>query len=183
MPSASPSATTTMRISSTSDPEDDDDDPFLVVFATSRYSRLAGLLVTAGRRLGVGGRLRLGGFGLRDGLLVESVRLGERLRVDGVAQHLVVGHRGRLGRGVVQDAALDHFLGTGVAALADAGALADTAAQVVQLGAPHIAAGRDLDPLDLGRVQRERALDTHAEGLLANGEGLADALALTLDHH
>ena len=42
--------------------------------------------------------------------------------------------------------------GPGVAALADAGALADTAAQVVELGAPDVTAGGDLDPLDLRRV-------------------------------
>ena len=35
--------------------------------------------------------------------------------------------------------------------------------------------------LDLGRVHGERALDADAEGLLAHGEGLAHALALTLD--
>src|SRR4051794_21959383 len=81
--SASPRATATMRISSTSEPPVEDD-PFLVVFATSRYSRLAGLLVTGGRRgLGVGGRLRLDDFGL-----------GERLLVHGLARHFCV-DRGR----------------------------------------------------------------------------------------
>jgi hypothetical protein len=81
----------------------------------------------------------------------------------------------------VQQAALDALLGTGVAALADAGALADAAAQVVELRAPDVAAGGDLDALDLGRVHGERALDADAEGLLADGEGLAHALALALD--
>src|SRR3954452_5040450 len=182
MASASPSATATIKINSTSEPEVEDD-PFLVVFATSRYSRLACLLVTAGRRLGVGRRLRLGGFGLGDRLLVQGVGLGEGLGVHGVAQHLVV-RRGRgLGRRVVQDAALDDLLRTGVAALADAGALADTAAQVTELRAPDVTAGGPLALLDLGRVQRERAPHTNAEGLLADGEGLADPLALALDHH
>src|SRR4051794_34470907 len=173
MPSARPSATTTIRISSTSEPEVDDD-PFLVVFdfATSRYSRLAGLLVTGGRRLGV-----------RRGLGLGDLGLGERLLVHGLPRDLGVGRSRRLRRGVVEQAALDHFLRAGVAALADAGALADTAAQVVELRAPDVAAGGDLDLLDLWRVQRERALDADAERLLADGEGLADPLALALDHH
>ena len=73
--------------------------------------------------------------------------------------------------------------GPGVAALADAGALADPAAQVVELRAPDVAAGGDLDLLDLRRVHGERALDADAEGLLADREGLAHALALALDDH
>ena len=82
---------------------------------------------------------------------------------------------------VVQQPGLDDLLGAGVAALADAGALADALAQVVELRAPHVAAGGDLDLLDLRRVHRERALDADAEGLLADGEGLAGAVALALD--
>src|SRR5215213_7534370 len=71
--SASPRATATMRINSTSEPPVEDD-PFLVVFATSRYSRLAGLLVTGGRRgLGVSGRLGLDGFSLGERLLVHGL--------------------------------------------------------------------------------------------------------------
>src|SRR5690349_14930907 len=174
MPKARPRATATMRISSTSEPEVEDD-PFLVVFdfATSRYSRLARRFVTGGRRLsGVLRSLGLDGFGL-----------GESLLVHGLARHLVVDRRRGGRRGGVEDAALDHFLRTGVAALADAGALADTAAQVVELGAPDVTAGGDLDLLDLRRVQRERALDADAERLLADGEGLADPLALALDHN
>ena len=89
--------------------------------------------------------------------------------------------RGRRPRGIVQQARLDDLLRAGVAALAHAGALADAAAQVVELGAPDVAAGGDLDPLDLRRVHRERALHADAEGLLADGEGLAHAVALALD--
>src|SRR4051812_7220515 len=121
MPSASPSATATIRISSTSDPEADDDDPFLV--ATPRYS-LAGLLVTGGRGLGVRGRLGLGGLGL-----------GERLLVDGLARNLVVDRSGGLRSRVVEQAALDDLLRARVAALAHPGALADAATQVVELRA------------------------------------------------
>ena len=79
--------------------------------------------------------------------------------------------------------ACDDLLRADVAALADAGALADPAAQVVELGAPDVAAGGDLDPLDLRRVHRERALHADAERVLADREGLAHALALALDHH
>src|SRR4051794_35982010 len=66
--------------------------------------------------------------------------------------------------------------------LAHARLPAHLAPQVVQLGAVHVADGADLDPLDLGRVHGERALDAHTEGVLADGERLARALALALDH-
>src|SRR3954468_23063545 len=156
MPSASPSATATIRTSSSSEPEADE------------------ALGNSGRGIGgaVGGRLggsRLGG-------------LVERLRVDGLTGHLGVRGRSGLGRGIVQQPRLDDLLGLpGVAALAHAGALAHAAAKVVELGPPHVTAGGHLDALDLRRVQRERALDTDAEGLLAHREGLAHALALALD--
>src|SRR5215210_6924337 len=87
MPSASPSATATMRTSSSSEPEADEP-----------RSNSGGLVVAA-----VGGS--------------RSLR-----------------HR------IVQQACLDDLLGLArVAALADAGALADAAAQVVELGAPDVA--------------------------------------------
>src|SRR3954466_12567483 len=103
MPRANPRATATIRTSSMSEPEAEDDEPFFV--ATPLYS-LAGLLVTAGRRFGVRGRLRLGSLGL-----------SERLLVDGVARNLRVRLGGRLGRGVVEQAALDDLLRPRVAAL------------------------------------------------------------------
>ena len=68
------------------------------------------------------------------------------------------------------------------AALADAGATAHAVAEVVELGAADVAAGGDLDLLDLRRVHGERALHADAERLLADGEGLAQAGALALDH-
>src|SRR3954454_23023841 len=157
MPSASPSATATIRTSSSSEPE------------------VAEGVANSGRAIGgaVGGRLgggRLGG-------------LVERLRVDGLTGHLSVRGRSDLGRGIVQQPRLDDLLGLpGVAALAHAGALAHAAAEVVELGPPHVTTGGHLDALDLRRVQRERALHADAEGLLAHGEGLAHALALALDH-
>ena len=119
----------------------------------------------------------------------RSPRLGGRPR----GRHSVGGRLGlrdlRLGprplsrssSGPYSRLALDGHLGTRVAALAHPGPLADAVAQVVELRAAHVTAGRDLDPLDLRRVQRERPLDTDAEGLLADGERLAGAVALTLD--
>src|SRR5215210_8960189 len=157
MPSASPSATATIRTSSSSEPEADEP------------------LGNSGRGVvgATGGRLR----GVRLGGLVE------RLRVDGLARDLGVRGRRGLGRGIVQQPGLDDFLRlAGVPALADAGALADAAAEVVELGPAHVAAGGDLDALDLRRVHGERAFHADAEGLLAHGEGLAHPFALALDH-
>src|ERR1700694_3267997 len=51
-------------------------------------------------------------------------------------------------------------------------------AQVVQLGAAHIAAGGDVDVVDVRRVDGERPLDANAVAFLADGEGLTDAPAL-----
>ncbi len=125
----------------------------------------------------------------RVGTLLARDRLRLRGGVEALALAVTVRHRSVLLGGVVgllggvQQAGLDRRLGADVAALAHAGRLADAVAQVVQLGAAHVAAGGDLDPLDLRRVQRERALDADAEGLLADGEGLARALSLALDRN
>src|SRR3954470_13734478 len=173
MPRARPRATATMRTSSSSEP-DAVDAPLFV---------LAGLLVRfIGRGGGLGRGLGLRSLSLR-GDLRDLGSLRQRLLVHGLAGDLGVRVRGRLGRGVVEQAALDDLLRTGVAALAHPRALADATAQVVELGAPDVPARRDLDPLDLRRVQRERALNADAEGLLADREGLAHAFALALDHH
>src|SRR4029079_6930290 len=51
----------------------------------------------------------------------------------------------------------------------------------VELRAVDVADHRDLELLDLRRVQRERPLHADAEGLLADGERLARARALALD--
>src|SRR4051794_39229320 len=203
IPSARPSATATMRTSSSSEPEADE------ALGTSGRGVVGAL--GGGRRGGVrpggGGRGApatrrtswssepeadeawgtsgrgvvgpLGG-GRRGG--VRPGGLVERLRVARLARPLGVRRRGGLGRGIVQQPRLHDLLRLpGVAALAHAGALADATAQVVELGPAHVAAGGDLDALDLRRVQRERALHADAEGLLSHGERLADALALALD--
>src|SRR5436309_2224756 len=65
--------------------------------------------------------------------------------------------------------------------LPDARLLPHSLAQVVELCAPHVADRDDLEPLDLGRVEGERALDADTERLLPHGEGLAEAGSLTLD--
>src|SRR3954466_6920629 len=70
-----------------------------------------------------------------------------------------------------------------LAPLLDLGGLPTEVAQVVQLGPADVAAGHDLDLLEDRRVERERPLDTHAEGDLADREGAADAGALHPDHH
>ena len=76
----------------------------------------------------------------------------------------------------------ERFLADPPAALGDASRLADAVTEVVELCPAHVPAGRDLERLDLGGMQREGSLDADAEGLLADGEGLADATALALDH-
>src|SRR3954462_9667213 len=198
MPSASASATTTIRTSSSSELDADDFLPskglFRVAFtgglgpALGGGGLLGGRSLLGGRRLGrrvcVRRRGRLGSVCVRRRGRLGSVRgLLERLLVDGLARHLVVGRRGGLGGGIVQQPGLDDLLRPRVAALAHAGALADPAAQVVELGPPDVAAGGPLDLLDLRRVQGECALDADAEGLLADREGLAHALTLALDDH
>ena len=65
--------------------------------------------------------------------------------------------------------------------LADARLLPHFGAQVVELRAVDVADRLHLDLLDLRRVERERALDPDPERLLADGERLPDAGALTLD--
>src|SRR5262245_30388921 len=69
-----------------------------------------------------------------------------------------------------------------LAQLADASLLADLAAQVVELRAVDVSDRGDVDLVDLRRVQRERALDADAEGVLADRERLAGAGPLPLDH-
>ena len=63
----------------------------------------------------------------------------------------------------------------------DLGGLAAQIAQVVQLRAADVAAGDQLDLVQVRGVHREGALDADAEADLADGEGLADAAALAAD--
>src|SRR5512147_374077 len=65
--------------------------------------------------------------------------------------------------------------------LADPRLLADAAAEVVELRPVDVADHRDLELLDLGRVEGERPLDADAERVLAHREGLPDPGALALD--
>jgi hypothetical protein len=62
--------------------------------------------------------------------------------------------------------------------LLDLGLLAPQLTQVVQLGAPHVTAGHDLDPVDRGAVDRVGPLDTDAEADLPDLEGLPQAATL-----
>src|SRR5258707_5904386 len=63
----------------------------------------------------------------------------------------------------------------------DAGRLAAQVAQVIQLGATHLAAAHNLDRVDHRRHHREYALDAFAVGDLANGEALVEPAAGTAD--
>ena len=68
-----------------------------------------------------------------------------------------------------------------VRALGDARRLAAQAAQVIELGAAHLAAAHQLDRVDHRRVEREHALDALAVGNLADREVLLDAAAGAAD--
>src|SRR4029077_929684 len=98
--------------------------------------------------------------------------------------------RRRCGRG---DGAADRLLrrallarlGGVILPLDDAGGLAAAAAQIIELGAAHLAAAHDLDGIDHRRIEREHALDAfavgdfpHREILVQAGAGAADADAL-----
>src|SRR5512133_3719362 len=91
---------------------------------------------------------RLGGVGGTAG--VDDLLGGRALRVDGPGSRRGLGFE--LGDRIVHEARGDGLLGAGVAALADAGALADALTQVGELGAADVTAGGDVDLLDLGRV-------------------------------
>src|SRR3954453_20869059 len=106
MPSASPSATTTIRTSSRSELDADDFLPSKGLFRVAFTGGL-GLALSGGGLLG--GRSLLGGLCLGRSVCVRGrSRLGgvrallERLLVYRPARHLVVGRRGHLGGGIVQ---------------------------------------------------------------------------------
>src|SRR6516162_9471589 len=65
--------------------------------------------------------------------------------------------------------------------LGDARRLAAAAAQVIELGAAHLAAAHDSDGIDHRRIQRENALHALAVGDLAHREILVEAGARTPD--
>src|SRR6266852_237531 len=66
-------------------------------------------------------------------------------------------------------------------ALADAGRFAAPLAQVIELGAAHLAAAHHLDRIDHRRIERKDALDALAVGDLAHGEVLVEAGARAAD--
>ena len=118
---------------------------------------------------------------LRLWLCLRRVLLGSRLLLDSgrlgylglLLGHALCIHRLGLGGGRG-----DQLLVDPPAPLGDSGRLADPASQVVELGPPHVATRRDLQFLDLRRVQRERPLHPDPERLLADREGLPGAGAL-----
>src|SRR6266498_5330032 len=126
-------------------------------------------------------------------LLESTNREARQLRFGAHFGRLGLGRFG-LGRLLLDLFGLDVFFGLGcdrsgrdalhavLPDLAYACLLADSAAQVVELGAVDVADRTDLDLLDLGRVHGERPLDADAERLLAYGERLAHPSTLPLDH-
>src|SRR5712691_9077684 len=70
---------------------------------------------------------------------------------------------------------------TVVLLLRDARRLAAAAAQIIKLGAAHLAAADDLDRVDHGRIERKDALHALAVGNLAHGEVLVEARARPAD--
>src|SRR3954463_12169614 len=66
-------------------------------------------------------------------------------------------------------------------ALGDTRRLAAQVAQIIQLGAAHLAAAHELDRVDHRRVQREHALHAFAIRNLADREALVDPAARTAD--
>src|SRR2546421_2762079 len=67
--------------------------------------------------------------------------------------------------------------------LADARRLAGTRAQVIELGAAHVALPLHLDRGDERRIGLEGALDALARGDLAHDEGGVEAAVALRDHH
>src|SRR5262249_34890128 len=65
----------------------------------------------------------------------------------------------------------------------DAGGFAAPAAQVIELGAAHLAAAHDLDRVDHRRIERKHALDPFAVRNLAHGEVLVEPAAGAADAH
>ena len=67
--------------------------------------------------------------------------------------------------------------------LLDASSLADTIAQVVELGSPHITATYHLDGMNDGRMEREDALDSDAKAELADCERSSGAATVAGDNN
>ncbi len=193
MPSARPIATATMRTSSTSPPR------HVVGFGirpclprNPRPRRRRHRTQPRSRIVrGLCRRPRLGRVGLLGGLLGRVGVLGGLLGLAGLALG-VLGRWHRLGllerdalgveRGRLLGLGEDQVVLDPPAALGDPGALADPPAQVVELRPADVAAGDDLEPLDLRRVDRKGSLDPDPERLLADRERLARAAALAADH-
>src|SRR4051794_23599249 len=120
MPRASASATTMIRTSSSSELDADDllsESLFRVVFTGGLCVALGGGGLLGGRSLNGGRLLGLGGSpGVGGGRRLRVGGLLDRLLVDRLARHLLVGRGGRLGGGVVQQPGLDDLLRARVAA-------------------------------------------------------------------
>ena len=169
MPSARPSATATMTTSSRSEPAGRTSRLWLrhalvVGRRPARPRRRPGRLGARRRLVGLGGgaAARRRGLGSASALAAASARRRRpprprspaappassttssrrRRRASAATASASPPRRPRLGR-LMEQPGLDGLLGPDVAALADAGALADALAQVVELRAPDVAAGGD----------------------------------------
>src|SRR5437764_12200970 len=78
---------------------------------------------------------------------------------------------------------LRDLAGAAVLLLGDARLLAAQAAQVIELGAAHLAAAHDLDRVDHRRIERKHTLDALAIGILAHDEVLVEPEAGAPDAH
>ena len=133
---------------------------------------------TASASSASGSELELGLLG--NGLVSLDLVRGHRLLDPGLLGRL--GLSLRLGFGLCRLHRLRQLRPGSVPPLANACLLAHSTAQVVELRAVDVADRHDLDLLDLRRVERERPLDADAERLLADGERLACAGSLALEH-
>ena len=75
------------------------------------------------------------------------------------------------------------FLLDGNALLLDTGSLTRELAQIVQLGATHLAVLVHLDAVNVGRLQGEDTLHAHGTRHLTNGETLLLTMTADLDDH
>src|SRR4051812_49204787 len=101
-----------------------------------------------------------------------------------IDKHAATKKRGAKPRALVTSPAGDELLADGGRALGlfdDAGRLAAQVAQVIQLGATHLAAAHHLDRIDHRRHHGEDAFHAFAIGDLANGEALVEPAAGTAD--
>src|SRR5690242_19545815 len=111
----------------------------------------------------------------------ELVELLLKLRRDALNELQIVGVALRFGEALETLGPLG--LALNLLPLDDAGRLAAASAQIIELGAAHLAAAHHLDRVDQRRMNRKHALDALAIGDLAHREVLVDPAARAPDAH